>query len=115
MSKTLQFNKEKDSIKNIIENNNKNINKEIIKESINIREDKNNLDYYSKRKFVSKFIKKSITNKRAIKERPGPLRQIAKVLQLFCNLTKRPCENGGMLTRKRTQSMPSAFMLWALR
>ena len=66
MSKTLQLNEEKDNIKCKIENYNKDKNKEIIKESKIIREDKNNFDYYSKKKFVSKFYKKSITNKREI-------------------------------------------------
>ena len=95
MSKTLQFNEEKDSIKNIIENNNKNkdINKEIIKESINIREDKNNLDYYSKRKFVSKFIKKSITNKRAIKEHINPENAYLNSMQNLNNKLNLHCQD----------------------
>ena len=78
MSKTVQMNEEKINNRNRMENyvvnkdkqNDKDLvlpkEKEKIKEYKKLNEDKNNLDYFSKKKFVSKFLKKSITNKRTV-------------------------------------------------
>ena len=64
MSKTLQMNEEKINSKINIENyrddKDKGINKIVEKK------ENNNLNYYMKRKYVNKFLKKSFTNKRVI-------------------------------------------------
>ena len=69
MSKTLQANNEKNNNKYRIENymNNKEKEKERIKNKENNYKNENNINFYMKRKFVSKFLKKSFTNKRIIK------------------------------------------------
>ena len=78
MSKTLQMNEGKNNNRNIIDNYilNKDIEKDKdlfltkekdkIKENKKQNEDKNNIDYFNKKKFVSKFLKKTINNKRPI-------------------------------------------------
>ena len=78
MSKTLQMNEGKNNNRNIIDNYILNKDKEKdkdlfltkekdkIKENKKQNEDKNNIDYFNKKKFVSKFLKKTITNKRPI-------------------------------------------------
>ena len=78
MSKTVQMNEEKINYRNKMENymvnkdkqNDKDLvlpkEKDKIKEYKKLNEDKNNIDYFSKKKFVSKFLKKSITNKRSV-------------------------------------------------
>ena len=64
MSKTLKMNEEKINIKLKIENykddKDKGINKIVEKK------ENNNLNYYMKRKYVNKFLKKSFINKRVI-------------------------------------------------
>ena len=70
MSKTLQMNELKNNNKNKIENfilhkeKEKEKDKDKNKEYTQIKIDKNNIDYYTKKKFVSKFLKKSFNNKR---------------------------------------------------
>ena len=64
MSKTLQTNDEKNTNKYKIENYMNNQEKE--KEKNTDKDNNNNINYYIKRKFVSKFLKKSFTNKRII-------------------------------------------------
>jgi hypothetical protein len=78
MSKTVQKNEEKSNNRNKMENyavnkdkqNDKDLvlpkEKEKIKEYKKLNEDRNNLDYFNKKKFVSKFLKKSIANKRPV-------------------------------------------------
>ena len=64
MSKTLQANEDKNKNRNKIENYLIHKEKEKNKEYKDIKEDKNNLDYFTKKKFISKFLKKSFNNKR---------------------------------------------------
>ena len=62
MSKTLQINEDKN--RNKIENYIINKDKEKNKENKDIKDDRNNLDYFTKKKYISKFLKKSFNNKR---------------------------------------------------
>ena len=64
MSKTLQMNEEKINSKIKIENYKDDKDKDINK--IVEKKENNNLNYYMKRKYVNKFLKKSFTNKRVI-------------------------------------------------
>ena len=69
MSKTLQANKDKNNNnKNKIENYiiHKEKEKDKSKEYKIIKEDRNNEEYFIKKKFVSKFLKKPLTNKRSV-------------------------------------------------
>ena len=62
MSKTLQINEDKN--RNKIENYIIHKDKEKNKENKDIKDDRNNLDYFTKKKYISKFLKKSFNNKR---------------------------------------------------
>ena len=65
MSKTLHSNNEKNNNKNIIENFTDK-DKAKNKENKSIKEDNINEEYFKKKKFVSKFLKKSLTNKKIV-------------------------------------------------
>ena len=64
MSKTLQMNEDKNKNRNKIENYLISKEKEKIKEYQDIKDDKNNLDYFTKKKIITKFLKKPFNNKR---------------------------------------------------
>ena len=65
MSKTLHSNNEKNNNKNITENFTDK-EKAKNKENKSIKEDNINEEYFKKKKFVSKFLKKSLTNKKIV-------------------------------------------------